>query len=131
MTAAHPRLSLNQATIKRASLADVLRLTAASGIRSVGLWRDPVAEVGLEKAVRMVADSGLRVSSLCRGGFFTSPDESTWRESLDENRRAIDEIAALAAAGAPGSVPVLVLVAGGFLLARPIWFRPEVELEKC
>ena len=113
MTAAHPRLSLNQATIKRASLADALRLTAASGIRSIGLWREPVAEVGLETAVRMVADSGLRVSSLCRGGFFTSPDESTWRDSLDENRRAIDETAALAAAGAPGSAPVLVLVAGG------------------
>jgi sugar phosphate isomerase/epimerase len=33
--------------------------------------------------------------------------------ALDENRRAIEETAALAAAGAPGSAAVLVLVAGG------------------
>src|SRR6185312_15395617 len=61
--------------------------------------------------VAMVADSGLRVSSLCRGGFFTDPARQ--RAALDENRRAIAETAALAAAGAPGSAAVLVLVAGG------------------
>ncbi len=61
----------------------------------------------------MVADSGLRVSSHCRGGFFTLPDGAGRTAALDDNRRAIDETAALAAAGAPGSAPVLVLVAGG------------------
>jgi len=35
------------------------------------------------------------------------------RAALEENRRAIEETATLAAAGAPGSAPVLVLVAGG------------------
>src|SRR5699024_12427710 len=35
------------------------------------------------------------------------------REALDDNRRAIEETAALAAAGASGSRAVLVLVAGG------------------
>lgn len=107
------RLSLNQATIKYASLADALRLTAAAGIEAIGLWREPVAEVGLAQAERMVADSGLRVSSLCRGGFFTVAEGPDRRAALDENRRAIDETAALAAAGAPGSAAVLVLVAGG------------------
>lgn len=107
------RLSLNQATIKYASLADALRLTAAAGVEAIGLWREPVAEVGLAQAGRMVADSGLRVSSLCRGGFFTTPEGPERRTALDENRRAIEETAALAAAGAPGSAAVLVLVAGG------------------
>jgi sugar phosphate isomerase/epimerase len=72
-----------------------------------------VAEAGLAAATRMVADSGLRVSSLCRGGFFTAADEAGRRAALAENRRAIEETAALSAAGAPGSAPVLVLVAGG------------------
>jgi sugar phosphate isomerase/epimerase len=109
----NPRLSLNQATIKYADLATALRVTRAAGIGAIGLWREPVAEVGLATAAAMVADSGLRVSSLCRGGFFTEADPALRRIALDENRRAIDETAALVAAAAPGSAPVLVLVAGG------------------
>jgi Xylose isomerase-like TIM barrel len=69
----YPRLSLNQATVKYASLADALAVTGEAGIRAIGLWREPVAEVGLEKAGTLVADSDLRVSSLCRAGFFTAP----------------------------------------------------------
>jgi sugar phosphate isomerase/epimerase len=110
---AHPRLSLNQATIKYADLGTALRVTREAGINSVGLWREPVAEAGLAAATAMVADSGLRVSSLCRGGFFTASDEGLRQAARDENRRAIEETAALAAAGAAGSAPVLVLVAGG------------------
>ncbi|ROS74625.1 sugar phosphate isomerase/epimerase [Curtobacterium sp. PhB130] len=107
------RLSVNQATIKYASLATALDVVAAAGIEAIGTWREPVAEVGLAEAVRMVADSGLRVSTHCRGGFFTLPDGPSRRAAMDDNRRAIDETAALAATGAPGSRPVLVLVAGG------------------
>jgi sugar phosphate isomerase/epimerase len=110
---AHPRLSLNQATVKYADLATALRVTRDAGIAAIGLWREPVAAVGLATAAAMVADSGLRVSSLCRGGFFTAADERQRQAALDENRRAIEEIAALAAAGSAGSAPVLVLVAGG------------------
>ena len=110
---AHPRLSLNQATIKYASLDEALRVTAEADYGSIGLWREPVAAVGLEEAARRLADSGLRVSSLCRGGFFTLPEGAERRAAIDENRRAIDETAALAAAGAAGSAAVLVLVAGG------------------
>lgn len=110
---AHPRLSLNQATVKYASLERALQVTAAAGIGAIGLWRELVADVGLEKACRLVAGAGLRVSSLCRGGFFTAADPAQRRAALEDNRRAIEETAALAAAGAPGSAPVLVLVAGG------------------
>lgn len=109
----HPRLSLNQVTIKHADLREAINTTVAAGIPSIGLWREPVAEVGLSTACDVIRDSGLRVSSLCRGGFFTAEDPQRFRESIEENRRAIDETAALARAGAPGSVPVLVLVPGG------------------
>ena len=102
----HPRLSLNQATIKYASLAMALEVTANAGITSIGLWREPVAEVGLPRAVTLVANSGLRVSSLCRGGFVTMPDGHARHTAIDDNRRAIDEAAALGA-------PTLVMVAGG------------------
>ncbi len=104
----HPRLSLNQATIKYAPLADALTVTADAGYESIGLWREPVQDVGLARAVSMVEDSGLRVSSLCRGGFFTLPEGPARRAAIEDNRRAIDETAALGA-------PTLVLVAGGLV----------------
>ncbi|MEH3078136.1 MAG: sugar phosphate isomerase/epimerase [Quadrisphaera sp.] len=108
-----PRLSLNSATVKRAGLPRVFEVAGEAGIGAVGLWREEVAEVGLDVAVKQLASSGLRFSSLCRGGFFTMPEGPERRAALDDNRRAIDECAALAAAGAPGSAAVLVLVVGG------------------
>ncbi|MFI9814715.1 sugar phosphate isomerase/epimerase family protein [Saccharothrix variisporea] len=97
------RLSLNQATIKRATVAEAVDVCVRHGIGSIGLWREPVAEHGLDKTARLVEEAGLRVSSLCRGGFFTGVDQ---REALADNRKAIDEAAALKA-------DCLVLVPGG------------------
>jgi sugar phosphate isomerase/epimerase len=113
MSGADPRLSLNQATVKHADLRTALRVTADAGIPAIGLWREPVNEVGLDAAARMLADSGLRFTTHCRGGFFTAPEGPERRAAMDDNRRAIVETATLAAAGAPGSTAVLVLVAGG------------------
>ncbi|MGY1551284.1 sugar phosphate isomerase/epimerase family protein [Microbacterium sp. A588] len=109
----HPRLSINQATIKHADLATALRVTAEAGVQAIGLWREPVQEVGLATAASMLTDSGLRFTTHCRAGFFTLPEGPARRASLDDNRVAIEEAATLAAAGAPGSTAVLVLVAGG------------------
>jgi sugar phosphate isomerase/epimerase len=106
-------MSLNQATIRHADLHEAVKITVAEGIPSIGVWREPVAEVGLATASEIIKDSGLRVSSLCRGGFFTAEDPRQWRASIEDNRRAIDEVAVLAQAAARGSAPVLVLVPGG------------------
>ncbi|MGI5506069.1 sugar phosphate isomerase/epimerase family protein [Lentzea sp. CA-135723] len=97
------RLSLNQATIKRATVAEAVDGCARHGIEAIGLWREPVAQQGLERSAKIVRDAGLRVSSLCRGGFLTAVDN---REALDDNRRAIDEAAAL-------GTDTLVMVVGG------------------
>ncbi|MFD6699908.1 MULTISPECIES: sugar phosphate isomerase/epimerase family protein [unclassified Microbacterium] len=113
MTIVDPRLSINQATIKYADLATALQVTAEAGVQGIGLWREPVNEVGLDVAARMLADSGLRFTTHCRGGFFTLPAGPERVAALDDNRRAIEETATLAAAGAAGSTAVLVLVAGG------------------
>ncbi len=110
---AHPRLSMNVGTIKYASFDESLRVLVDAGYESVGLWREPVAEVGLAEAAKRFGDSGLRLSTLCRQGFFTMAEGAERRASIDENRRAIEETATLAAAGAEGSRAVLVLVAGG------------------
>ncbi|GAB3302746.1 sugar phosphate isomerase/epimerase family protein [Pseudoclavibacter terrae] len=109
----HPRLSINQATIKHASLREAIDATVRQGVQSIGLWREPVAKAGLAESARMLADSGLRFSSHCRGGFATMPEGPERRAALDDNRRAIDETATLAAAGADGSSASLIIVAGG------------------
>lgn len=94
------RLSLNQWTTRRWPVAEAISGCVRHGIPAIGLWREHVAERGLPETAKLVRDAGLRVSSLCRGGFFTRPG---WRE---DNRRAVDEAAALGAA-------CLVLVPGG------------------
>jgi sugar phosphate isomerase/epimerase len=100
------RLSLNQRTTARWSVREAVDGTVAAGLPAVGLWREPVAEAGLATAARWVREAGLRVSSLCRGGFFTAADPAQQRRAYDDNRAAIDEASELSAA-------TLVLVTGG------------------
>ena len=100
------RLSLNRWTFRTTPVQEFLEATVSRGIGAVGLWRQDVAEVGLDALRRRVDDAGLRVSSLCRGGFLTASAEADRAAALDDNRRAIDETAALGA-------PTLVMVVGG------------------
>jgi sugar phosphate isomerase/epimerase len=99
-------LSLNQATVKRWTLEQTVEGCLRFGIPAVGLWRESVADAGLARSAALLRAAGLRVSSLCRGGFVTAGGDAEQRTALDENRRAIDEAAALGA-------PTLVLVVGG------------------
>ncbi|HEX7003599.1 MAG TPA: sugar phosphate isomerase/epimerase family protein [Trueperaceae bacterium] len=100
------RLSLNQATVQSWGVRETIEGCARHGIPYVGLWRDKLAQEGVESARRLLEETGVKVSSLCRGGFFPAPTESERRERIDDNRRAIDEAAAV-------GTDVLVLVCGG------------------
>lgn len=100
------RLSLNQKTVDSWSLREAIDGCVAAGLPSIGPWREPVLEVGVTTAADWLRDAGLRVSSVCRGGFFTTSDPAEQRERHDDNRRALDEAAELGA-------PCLVLVPGG------------------
>jgi sugar phosphate isomerase/epimerase len=61
---------------------------------------------GVERAGKLIRDAGLAVTCLCRGGMFPAADEAGRRAALDDNRRAVDESAAIGA-------KCLVLIAGG------------------
>ena len=100
------RLSLNQRTTASWSLPEAIQGCVDAGLGGIGIWREQLAEVGLDEACRLVAESGLRVSSLCRGGFFTTADPAEAEAAEASNHKAIDEAAALNAA-------TLVLVPGG------------------
>jgi sugar phosphate isomerase/epimerase len=99
------RLSLNTATVRRLNLRDSVELCLRHGIANIGVWREQVQEVGSERAAAIIRESGLRVSTLCRSGFFTVKSSDRQR-MLDDNRAAIEEAAAVGA-------DVLVLVSGG------------------
>nr|KEP23666.1 xylose isomerase [Georgenia sp. SUBG003] len=100
------RLSLNTATTKAWTLEEAVDGAVRAGLPAVGLWRDRVAEAGLERAARLVRDAGLRVSSLCRGGFLTAADDDGRRASLEDNRAAVVEAATL-------GTRELIMVVGG------------------
>src|SRR5579883_1450982 len=99
------RLSLNQITTQRWSVREAVDGCVRAGIPYIGLWREKVAEAGLWESARMVRDTGLRVSSLCRGGWFCAATAAERQARLDDNRRAIEEAAIL-------GTDVLVLVCG-------------------
>ncbi len=100
------RLSLNQRTTASWSLPEAIKGCVDAGLGAIGIWREQLAEVGIDEGCRLVAESGLRVSSLCRGGFFTTADPAEAEEAEARNHEAIEEAAALNAA-------TLVLVPGG------------------
>ncbi|MFI6682430.1 sugar phosphate isomerase/epimerase family protein [Streptomyces sp. NPDC050485] len=100
------RFSINQMTVKQLSLPELVEACVRLGVRGVGLWREPVAEYGLEATAKLVRAAGLDVSTLCRGGFLTALDPAGRAAALADNRAAIDEAATL-------GTDTLVLVSGG------------------
>ena len=109
----HRWLSLNTATVrKQGSLLDIIDACVRNGIRAIDPWRDQVAAIGLDRAVRAVKDAQLELSGYCRGGMFPA-DPAHRSQVRDDNRRAVDEATALGAS-------CLVLVVGGL----PQYSRP-------
>jgi sugar phosphate isomerase/epimerase len=99
------RFSFNQITAKHATLRECVEACVQHGVGWIAPWRDRVLEAGLQESARMIRDAGLRVSSLCRGGFFPAPTQAERLQRIDDNRRAIEEAAELGA-------PCVVLVCG-------------------
>ncbi len=100
-------LSINLATTREQwGFAEAVEGCLRAGITTICPWRDQIAAIGLEEASRIVRANGLKLTGLCRGGFFPAADEAGRQAALDDNRRAIDEAAALGA-------DCLVLVVGG------------------
>lgn len=99
------RLSLNQITTNRWSLREAVEGCVRAGVPWIGPWRNKVAEIGLIESRRLIRDAGLKVSSLCRGGYFPAGTAAERRAHIEDNRRAVDEAAEL-------GTDTLVLVSG-------------------
>jgi sugar phosphate isomerase/epimerase len=98
------RISFNQMTADPWSLEQAARNCSRSGVPYIGVWRHKL-DGNVAKASAMIRSEGLRVSSLCRGGWFSAPTAADRRKRIEDNRLAIEEAALLDA-------PVLVIVSG-------------------
>jgi len=100
-------LSINLATVRMQwNMREAAEACLRHGITAICPWRDQIAAIGLDEAVRVVKDNGLRLTGVCRGGFFPAPTEALRQAAIEDNLRAVDEAAALGA-------DCLVLVVGG------------------
>jgi sugar phosphate isomerase/epimerase len=100
-------LSINLATVREQwNLREAVEACRRHGISMIDPWRDQVAKMGLEESARIIRDNGMRVTGYCRGGFFPAATVEGRTAANDDNKRALDEAAAIGA-------ECLVLVVGG------------------
>ena len=99
-------ISINSMTVKPWSFEQLVDGCARAGIAAISPWRDILQACGVARAATLVRDRGLTVTGLCRGGMFPAADAASRRAALYDNRRAVDEAAAIGA-------QCLVLVVGG------------------
>ena len=95
------RLSFNQITADHLNLEQAVQACADCGIGWFAPWRHQLGP----GAAAQIRAAGLRVSSLCRGGFFPAADRSARAERYNDNRAAVEQAAEL-------GTEVLVLVCG-------------------
>jgi len=93
----HSKLCVHTITTKPWPIETAAKKFAEAGVRGITVWRDALEDRNPADVGRMLREEGLEVVSLCRGGFFPHPDPGKREEAIDENRRAIEEAAALGA----------------------------------
>lgn len=99
------RLCVHTITTKPWSIETAARNFAAAGVAGITVWRDALDGRNVTGTGRMLRNHGLTIVSLCRGGFFPAADSGKRQAAIDDNKRAIDQAAALGA-------PLVVLVCG-------------------
>lgn len=103
---AYCTLSINELTTYRWTLDEDVYHAERLGFDSVGLWRRKVSDFGEARAVELLVDSPLEVSSLSWAGGFTGADGRTLDESIVDALSAVGLAARLNAG-------CLIVLAGG------------------
>lgn len=107
-------LSLNTGTTPLLSLREACEAVTRAGLQHLGPWRHLIDLAGGATAARAIIDEyDLSVTTLCRGGFLTSPEGQHVETALEANRAAIREAATL-------GTSELIMVVGGLPAAAHI-----------
>lgn len=99
------QLCIHTITTKPWSIETAAKNFARVGVRGITVWRDALIGKNISETGSMLRDMNLHIVSLCRGGFFPHKDRKERMLAIDDNKKAIDEAAALGA-------PLIVLVCG-------------------
>jgi sugar phosphate isomerase/epimerase len=99
------RLCIHTITTRPWSLDEAIEHYSRAGVAGITVWRDVLEGRDVKRAGQRIRDAGLEIVSLCRGGFFPAREAGARTEAIEENKRVIDEAAALGA-------PLVVLVCG-------------------
>jgi len=78
---------------------------AEAGVKGITVWRNALEGKDVANTGEMIRSHGLEVVSLCRGGFFPHLEKQKRKEAIEENKKIVEEAAALGA-------PMVVLVCG-------------------
>jgi sugar phosphate isomerase/epimerase len=90
-------LSMNEITTFRWSLEEDIENYQEAGYRGIGVWRQKLSDEDEERAIDLLAASGLEVTNLTWAGGFTGSDGRTLEESIDDARHALRLAAAIRA----------------------------------
>jgi len=100
-------LSINLATVRHQfDLKSGVEALVKHGIRGVSPWREHVQAVGEKEAARIITSNGMLVTGYCRGGLFAAADAAVRQAAIEDNKRMIDEAAAIGA-------DCIILIGGG------------------
>ncbi len=99
------RLCIHTITTKPWSIEQIIENYHQAGVKGISIWRDVLNDRVPVKVGEAIQGAGMEVVSLVRGGFFTGKTDAEIEASMDDNRRAIDEAAAVNAS-------MVVLVCG-------------------
>jgi sugar phosphate isomerase/epimerase len=106
------KLCIHTITTKPWSLEQAIEKYSKKGIKGISVWREWLVKKGPEASGKLLREAGLEVVSLVRGGFFPGRSAEERQKAIDENKKAIDEAAAI---GAPAVVLVCGAVPGQLL----------------
>ena len=99
------QLCVHTITTKPWSIETAAENFSKEGIAGITVWRDALEGRNIRQTGNMLRNSNLQIVSLCRGGFFPHTDSVGRVRAIDDNKKAVDEAAALGA-------PLIVLVCG-------------------
>jgi len=99
------QLCIHTITTKPWSIEEAAKNFAAEGVKGITVWRDALENRNVKQTGDLIREHGLNIVSLCRGGFFPNADKAKREAAISDNKKAIEEAAALGA-------PMIVLVCG-------------------
>jgi sugar phosphate isomerase/epimerase len=91
------RCAIHTITTKAWDLPTACSKFSAVGVKGVGVWRQWLEGRSLTESKKLFDDHGLTPVSLVRGGFFPALTPELRQKAIDENKKCLDEAAAIGA----------------------------------